>query len=175
MLHKRLCCVQIRTMKYSSDLSSTAVEPLIRAKGARVTSARVHVLRLLQSSRGALSHSDIADLLSENMLPQMDRVTLYRVLDWLVDVGLAHKAVNTHGIFCFSAAQPNIEHKQHAHFRCNDCGRVICLDMPPPFPPKLPTGFRLASVELDISGECSDCASTHSNLDQHLTETPTSL
>jgi Fur family ferric uptake transcriptional regulator len=153
-------------MQFHSDLHST-IESAIRATGARVTSARLQVLGLLQSSQGPLSHSDIEELLTRNALPEIDRVTLYRVLDWLVDVGLAHKAANTRGVFCFTVAQPNIEHKRHAHFRCNDCGKVICLDMPPPSPPKLPNGFRLASVELDISGECPDCVRTHPHSDQH--------
>ena len=157
-------------MRHHSDSPLSAIETTIRAIGARVTPARIQVLDLLQSAQGPLSHSDIEELLSKNALPAMDRVTLYRVLDWLVEVGLAHKAANTRGVFCFTAAQPNIEHKRHIHFRCNDCGRVICLDVPPPLPPELPKGFHIASVELDISGECPECVESHSYSDRHSVE-----
>jgi len=154
-------------MKFHSDSPFSAIESAIRTTGARVTSSRVRVLSLLQSAQGPLSHGDIEQLLSKNALPELDRVTLYRVLDWLVDVGLAHKATNSRGVYCFTAAKPNIEHKRHMHFRCTDCGSVFCLDLPPPTPPELPNGFRLASVEFDISGECPDCAHNHPHLHRH--------
>ena len=154
-------------MQFRTDPSLSTIESAIRATGARVTPARVRVLGLLQSSPGSLSHSDIEALLTKNGFPEIDRVTLYRVLDWFVDVGLAHKAANARGVFCFTAAQPNIEHTRHAHFRCNDCGKVICLDIPPPSAPHLPSGFRLASVELDISGECPDCVRALISSNQH--------
>jgi Fur family ferric uptake transcriptional regulator len=121
---------------------------------------------MLQAAHGPLSHGDIEGQLSKDAYPEMDRVTLYRVLDWLADVGLAHKAADARGVFCFTAAKPNIEHARHMHFRCTDCGSVICLDMPPPPPPKLPKGFRLAGMELDIRGNCPTCARKHPHLDR---------
>jgi len=150
-----LCCND--PMKRSSDSNFLSTESTIRATGARVTSCRVQILSLLQAAREPLSHTNIEELLSKNKLPKIDRVTLYRVLDWFVDVGLAHKANNTRGVFCFSAAEPNVQHKQHMHFRCTDCGSVLCLDAPIPTPPKLPSGFHLSNIEFDISGECPDC------------------
>jgi len=149
-------------MKHHHESPFSAIESAIRATGARVTYSRIRVLGLLQSAHAPLSHSEIEGQLNKQTSPEIDRVTLYRVLDWLVDVGLAHKAANVRGVFCFTLAQPSIKHKQHAHFRCNDCGKVICLDMAPPPEPKLPNGFRLTSMELDISGECPDCVESHS-------------
>jgi Fur family transcriptional regulator, ferric uptake regulator len=157
-------------MKVSSGLN---VESTIRGTGARVTSSRVQVLSLLQSVHGPLSHIQVENLLSEKYHLKIDRVTLYRVLDWLVEVGLAHKASNARGVFCFSAAETNIQHKQHMHFRCTDCGSVLCLDMPLPSPPKLPSGFRLSNIEFDISGECPDCAHGHSHSEQNRLEIST--
>ena len=153
-------------MKLNSNAYFLNIESTIRATGARVTSSRVQILSLLQAAHEPLSHTNIEELLSKNKLPKIDRVTLYRVLDWLVDVGLAHKANNTRGVFCFSAAVPNIEHKQHMHFRCTDCGSVLCLDAPLPPPPKLPSGFRLSNIKFDISGECPDCTHHRSQLGQ---------
>lgn len=162
MLHMEWRCVSIRWMKQNTALSPSAVEsiiPAIRAVGARVTPARIHVLGLLQAAYGPLSHSEIEENLLTNTALRIDRVTLYRVLDWLTETGLAHKATDAQGVFHFSAAQPNVEHARHTHFRCFACGGVFCLDAPPPKPPILPQGFRLASVKLDISGECPKCVS----------------
>lgn len=144
-------------MKLHYDLSVSAIESMIRAKGARLTPARVRVLALLRSSHRQLSHSEIEQLLNKEGMPNIDRVTLYRVLDWLVDVTLAHKAPDARGVFCFAAANPDMEHTKHMHFRCTDCGNVFCLDAPPPPPPELPGGFHLISMEFDVCGLCKDC------------------
>lgn len=93
---------------------------------------------------------------------QVDRVTIYRVLDWLADVGLAHKAADGLGVFHFSASDPDGKHAQHIHLRCTGCGGTFCLDTPPPSPPKLPRGFRFGGMALDIRGECPRCTHSHS-------------
>jgi Fur family transcriptional regulator, ferric uptake regulator len=148
-------------MKLPSRSAFAPLEAAIRATGARVTSSRVRVLNLLRSAQGALRHGDIEEALARESLPRIDRVTLYRVLDWLSDNGLAHKAADAHGVFRFSAAAPNAEHGRHVHFRCTECGGVRCLDMEVPKPPSLPKGFRLTGMELDIRGECAGCARRH--------------
>lgn len=144
-------------MEQTARFSPSEIIDAIRAAGARVTPARVRVLALLQSTPGSLNHGEIEALLLKEPLPGIDRVTLYRVLDWLAEVGLAHKAADARGVFRFSAAKPDVEHAAHAHFRCTGCGGVFCLDTPPPAPPPLPEGFRLAGMELDIRGECARC------------------
>ncbi|MGO9444600.1 MAG: Fur family transcriptional regulator [Thiobacillaceae bacterium] len=157
-------------MKHYPDSPNLVIESAIRAVGARVTPSRVRVLRLLQSAPSPLSHGDIEKRLSKDSLPDIDSVTLYRVLDWLADVGLAHKAADARGVFCFSAAKPNSEHAQHLHFRCTRCGSVVCLEASLPPPPKLPEGFRLTSMRIDISGACPACAQTHPHLQRHSQE-----
>jgi len=132
----------------------------IRAAGARVTPVRLSVLALLRAAVSPVSHADLEVALTQD-IAHVDRVTLYRVLDWLVDSGLAHKAADARGVFRFSAAEPSTDHKAHVHFRCTDCGGVFCIDTPRPVAPKLPKGFRLSGMELDIRGECAQCIESH--------------
>ena len=87
----------------------------------------------------------------------MDRVTLYRILDSLVDCGLALKAVDPRGVFRFSSASARHRHVDHVHFSCTGCGGVFCLKARPPAPPQLPRGFRLKQVEFDLRGLCAGC------------------
>jgi Fur family ferric uptake transcriptional regulator len=148
-------------MQHANSDAYTDLAYVIHAVGARATPARMRTLGALKHAQYALSHADIEAALSAERLPLIDRVTLYRVLDWLTEVGLAHKVVDFHGVFRFSANVPDVKHAKHAHFRCTDCGRVTCLDEPIPETPQLPTGFRLARVELDIQGECADCVAGH--------------
>lgn len=126
---------------------------LLRAAGLKVTPGRVRVLDALAAAAQPLSHADL-----EALLPDADRVTLYRVLDALVSRGLALKAVDARGVFRFSASVARREHSGHLHFRCTGCGGVFCLKAPPPPLPRLPRGFRLAEVEFDLRGTCAHCA-----------------
>lgn len=144
----------IRNGEQPGESETERAARLIRCAGARATPARVRVLRLLRSAPTALSHHEIEQSLGDLAL---DRVTLYRVLDWLVATGLAHRNADTRRTFRFSAASSS-EHSAHTHFRCDGCGRVFCLDAAPPPPPRLPEGFLLSRIELDLRGRCAQCA-----------------
>ena len=134
-------------------LDPESVASQIRRCGARATPARIRVLQLLRSTPGALSHNQIEQALGESAL---DRVTLYRVLDWLVESGLAHKNADANRVYRFSVAAES-EHAKHVHFRCDSCGKVFCLDQPPPAPPAMPDGFSLLRADFDLQGCCANC------------------
>ena len=139
-------------------VEAESVALLIRRTGARATPARIRVLQLLQAAPAALTSHEIEQSIGDLVL---DRVTLYRVLDWLSDAGLANKAADARGVFRFSAANPDGEHLAHIHLRCTGCGGVFCLDVTPPPPPVLPQGFRFGGMALDVRGECPSCGLAH--------------
>ena len=112
------------------------------------------MLRLLRAAPTALTHAQIESALG---VPALDRVTLYRVLDWLVDSGLAHKNADASRVFRFSAASAG-EHTAHVHFRCEACGGVFCIDAAPPAAPRLPAGFLLSRMDFDLRGLCAQCS-----------------
>lgn len=132
---------------------------LIRAAGVKVTRGRVRVLDALNAARQPLCHGELESRLAAADGAAPDRVTLYRILDSLVACGLALKAVDTRGVFRFSAAAARHRHVDHVHFRCTDCGGVFCLKAEPPPPPKLPRGFRLNQIDFDLRGLCAGCSS----------------
>lgn len=129
----------------------------IHAVGARATPARLAVLDLLDRASQALSHREIEEALGAGF----DRVTLYRVLDWLVESGLGHRVTDAGRVFRFSLAAPDTaSHKEHAHFRCEACGKMFCLaDIPVPAA-TLPAGFAGRAVEYCITGQCAQCDDT---------------
>jgi Fur family ferric uptake transcriptional regulator len=132
-------------------------EDLVRGTGARVTRPRIEVLAMLLSARRALSHHDIERHLGRDL--GIDRVTVYRVLEWLTSRKLAHKIAGDDRIWRFNAVNDEPERgHSHAHFKCNGCGEVICLDevravrrIP------LPSGYRSQEVELTVKGLCVEC------------------
>ena len=141
-------------MIHHKTTASDAVADQIRRCGARATPARIRVLQLLRSAPAPLTHHEIELALGGLAL---DRVTLYRVLDWLVDSGLAHKNADASRVFRFSVASSG-EHTTHIHFRCEHCGGVFCLAAAPPAAPELPAGFTLSRMDFDLRGRCAACA-----------------
>lgn len=133
-------------------------EDLIRRTGDRVTLSRIKVLDFLLSQQRAVTHHQIEHELGGT--EAMDRVTLYRVLDWLSKKGLAHKFISGDRVWRFRANNENthLHLHQHAHFKCTECSEVICLndvimgDVP------LPIGYRAVQTELTVKGLCAQCS-----------------
>jgi Fur family ferric uptake transcriptional regulator len=132
-----------------------AAEALLAERGARLTRARIDALSTLLASTEALTHHEIARRLPPGR--GIDRVTLYRVLEWLTAQGLAHKVAGDDRAWRYSSVHAG-HASGHAHFRCNTCGRVVCLDAArvPSIP--LPAGFRRREVEVTVTGTCAACA-----------------
>jgi Fur family ferric uptake transcriptional regulator len=130
-------------------------ETLVRRHAERVTRSRVAVLAVLLAAPRALTHHEVHRSLGRAR--RVDRVTLYRVLDWLVARGLAHKISGDDRVWRFNAAEDEPA-RRHAHFECNDCGKVICLEkVPVARSIPLPSGYRPQAVELTVKGLCGDC------------------
>lgn len=134
---------------------------LLQQAGGRVTPVRVEVLGILLDTTAALSHQELEQAAAQQGL-MFDRVTLYRTLDWLVEQGLAHKIMGSDRTWRYNA-QPEFTHK-HAHFHCNSCQQVFCLEnLQPALLFTLPPGYQLEQVELNLQGRCPDCTQKPTN------------
>ncbi|QLI81505.1 transcriptional repressor [Chitinibacter fontanus] len=138
-------------MDQSDQATRAAARDLIGKTRARITPARVDILATLLGAQRPLSHLDIQQLLE----PSLDRVTVYRVLDWLTAENLAHKLSGDDRVWRFSAAKAP---HHHAHFHCQQCGRFYCLeDITTDLPMALPKLFSADSVEITVKGICASC------------------
>jgi Fur family transcriptional regulator, ferric uptake regulator len=159
-----------------TQISQTA----IRRTGERVTQPRVTVLATLATFDHAASHLEIASAIgSDASRAAIDRVTVYRVLDWLVGVNLAHRIAGDDRVWRYVAnlgsnkaentkaakATPSRfkpianAHQHHAHFTCEACGQTFCLgDVQPKVTVKLPTGFTSNAVDVKLRGRCAHCS-----------------
>ena len=145
---------------YLAHLS--AAEAAIRATGERLTQPRVAVLACLLASERATSHLDIAGMLVDHHA--VDRVTVYRVLEWLVNQGISHRIAGDDRVWRFminpqQTSAKSAAHGHHAHFTCETCGQTFCLDKTiPKVDVKLPKGFRPSEMDLLVRGRCAACA-----------------
>lgn len=127
---------------------------LIQSTGQRATQARTAVLDALLAAEHALTHQEIERMLAKRRY-KIDKVTLYRVLDWALNQGLVHKVTGGDRVWRFSAA-PSAE---HAHFNCTCCGQIYCLEnLTPAVILTLPKGFKLQHADVAVQGLCPHCS-----------------
>lgn len=125
-------------------------------KKSRNTVAKTKIINLIADSETALSHSEIQELLDI----ACDRVTIYRVLDRLIEENLIHKIVTVDGVIKYAACHDCssvMHHHNHIHFSCEQCQTVTCIEeVEPTF--KLPERYKVHSVNFTVSGLCKNCS-----------------
>ncbi|MGN6170495.1 MAG: Fur family transcriptional regulator, partial [Solirubrobacteraceae bacterium] len=89
--------------------------------------AREQVIELLAQEPCALTAGEIETALRESGRSP-GRASIYRVLDQLVEHGLAERVEVGDGQARFERQQPGGEH--HHHIVCEGCGRLIAFDDP---------------------------------------------
>ncbi len=135
----------------------TIAEQLIRNIAQRPSANRLAVLNVLLNANNALSHAEISNALSNH--GGIDRVTLYRVLDWLVKHGLSHRVASEDYVWLFQATHESFH--QHAHFQCTICNKVYCLpEAKLPLSNILPENFKAESINFNIKGACANCVNS---------------
>jgi len=146
-----------RTKKMPSKLAAMQdAGQRLRSNGHRLTQSRQRILATLLRAEIAMTPDEICDSLKEQG-HDADRVTTYRVLDWLVEQRLAHRIASDSRAWQFNASW-EAEH-EHMHFACQDCERIYCLDPGSPVsPPRVPAGFKVEERELLLRGHCPDCS-----------------
>lgn len=144
-------------------------ELIFEQAGIKKTAPRLAVISVLVETNDPLTHQEILKKLPENF----DRVTLYRVLDWLLQNEVVHRIAGEDRAWRFhlnmshhqynqatvSTKKRFITQHEHAHFQCANCGKMFCLEnVQPRLTDAMPTDFVVDSIELNIKGKCANCA-----------------
>ena len=124
-------------------------------KTSRNTAAKSEISQLILDSEAALSHTEI----QERLNGLCDRVTIYRVLDRLVQEGAVHKIVNVDGTLKFASCHAcTAGHRHdHLHFSCESCKTVTCLEQIEPSY-QLPQAYTVKEANFTLLGICPQCA-----------------
>lgn len=150
------------------------IQQLFLERNLRSTKARIAILSIISSSDSAMSHMEILDRLAGEK--EIDRVTVYRVLDWLTEHGLIHRISGENRAWKFQFSLPSgqdastqvsgirySQAHQHAHLHCSQCGNVTCLhEFEPQVPQELLEKYQVNSVDVNLRGICKHCLSTSS-------------
>ncbi len=102
-----------------------------------------------------MSHQEILKAIPE----KINRVTVYRALDRLVEEHKIHKIIDMNGVAKYASCQDCTEENHvhhHLHFSCSSCNQVYCLDdVMPGF--NLPSGYQVNEVNFTLGGTCPTC------------------
>ena len=125
----------------------------LAGRGLRPTAQREHVYRVMLQERDHPTAEQVF-MRAKKGMPDISMATVYNCLDALVKCGLV-KEVNVDRFamrYC-----PNME--EHWHFRCDTCGEVFDIDVPPAkLRPEMPKGFQPTAYEISVRGACPNCA-----------------
>ena len=122
-----------KTTRPTTDFDSDWWKAHLREHGLRATSPRLEVVRVLACSASPMTALEVLKA-ADRSEAGADRVTVYRTLSSLVDAGIAHRMdpgdrVWRFGLLCTEHEHARDHaHKHHAHFVCDDCGVVRCLE-----------------------------------------------
>jgi Fur family ferric uptake transcriptional regulator len=131
-------------------------DQILKARGLRRTAARERILQLLTRAGRPLSHQDV--LRHFKGRGSLDRVTVYRTLETLLEAGLLHRIQGMDGAWRFcrheSAAKCG---GNHIHFLCSACDQMSCLPEQPLPWISSPDGAIIQSKQLVVHGLCAAC------------------
>jgi Fur family ferric uptake transcriptional regulator len=129
-------------------------QELLRLCAVPATENRLLVLRALS---GAAQPQTPLELLAQ-LSDRMNRVTLYRILELLVERGVVarHNAGERSFRYCLGRGVAG-----HSHFHCTRCGVTQCLDskLLEPGLSRILSGLpmRVDMAEITLGGVCEGC------------------
>jgi Fur family ferric uptake transcriptional regulator len=151
--------------------STDPIDALLSAHGLRRTDAARQVLGwLLAHPDTSYTHAQLQVALADDQEVALDRVTLYRLIDRLTQVGLLLCRVDNQRVRRYQAMPTSV----HAipHFECQSCHRDSPLagalkasanDLEKAAQTALATlealGYKGMSMDFAVRGLCVDCAS----------------
>jgi len=133
------------------------LEPLkiLHEHNLKRTSCREGILEVIIQAGHALSEQEIRSRLKGHY----DRTTFYRSFKTLQECHIIHKIVIDNQLVKYALNNSITSRKHHAHFYCEKCDRVICMENVPVDTPELPEGYTINDAELIIKGLCRKCKS----------------
>ena len=117
------------------------------------TSCREGIINIVMSANNALSKEEIMEQLEGNY----DRTTFYRSFKTLEEHKIIHKIVIDNQLVKYAIDKEVSLKEEHAHFYCNECHTVKCLESVLLQRFQLPYGYSEDETEIIIKGTCAMC------------------
>lgn len=133
-------------------------ENMLVSSKLEATVNRIKVLEAVGSNNYPLTAKDIFKIVDRSQ--SMNRVTVYRILDLLVERKILER-LSVGSRAAYYGLAPNEHHAPHPHFYCTRCGQMDCLraeaidinadSLKKTFPGEI------KRVEVRVDGICKNC------------------
>lgn len=135
----------------------------IKQAGLKLTQSRLRILELLSQEETAMSPSEIFSRLEKKAKTgDVDRVTVYRILEKFNEIGLVHMVDNNKYVYCL---HQTCQHEHHFILICNSCRAVqeVGATAEPSASLvkflKKKINFKLDTKSMVLHGLCEKCSS----------------
>jgi len=129
---------------------------MLRAANLYRTECRLAILEVLMNSTAPLNQEQIASRLG---CKRFNKVSIYRTLASLLEVGLVHRAFIDKRAWHFELADNCTQTQCHPHFTCTNCGSTHCLaGISLPLARIPHEGFVIHRQQVRLEGLCPACA-----------------
>ncbi len=121
----------------------------------RSTPTKEAVIAVLKAGTRAMSQ----DAIEQKIEIEIDRATIYRILNQFCEDGTVHKIVADDGKQYFALCKrcdQQILPNNHLHFRCTNCQTIECLPTVANF--SIPESYKVERQNCVLIGTCQDCA-----------------
>ncbi len=119
------------------------IELLLSEKKLKITDARKKILKILLGSKKPLNYEQIK--LNTNL--NMDKATFYRNMQTFEKKSIVSKFESKDRVWHYEISKHN-----HAHFMCNECKKIECIDL------KSPLYLPFHEIKnITLKGTCKEC------------------
>ena len=130
--------------------------------GVRLTTKRLNVLAVLLAQPTAVSAYQVIDDYKSEFEESLQAMSAYRILNFLVEAGLAHRLETTNRYIACSHINCDHAHEVPQFLICQFCHQVIEVGLRSALVEELrssvrDTGFSLNEQQLELHGVCQKC------------------
>ena len=123
-------------------------------KIVRKTKSVETLLNLFENSHNAFSVVDLVDRFKK----EMNKTTIYRILDKLEKDGVVHSFLGLRGLRWYARCQDCSSRHHfdtHPHFQCQNCGKLDCVKADVKIP-EIPNR-KIEFAQVLLVGRCEKC------------------
>lgn len=158
--------IVLRFMSKSIEHIVDEAERSCREAGLRLTPKRRNVLLTLLRAGAPLSAYDLAAQYQAAFDESIPTMSIYRMLDFLVQIKLAHKLDTTNQYLACAHITCNHRHEIPQFLICDHCHDVTEIGVSNSLVEQLKqsverTGFQLKRRQLELHGLCTNCREQH--------------
>lgn len=126
---------------------------ILEEKGLKKTKVRLDLLHHFLGLDHAQSYSDLQLALNR----EIDKSTLYRNLISFEKAGIIHRINDHTGTSKYAFGESPKTGDDHAHFVCEECETVYCMELINPLQISVPNGFKTSNIQTVVKGTCDKC------------------